>query len=189
MKKILSICIMVVCCLAWAMPAQAQLIKFGVKGGVNLSKGLKELVTESPKDNSAGFFIGPMAELTIPIVGLGVDAALLFDQRGSGTFKQQALDIPVNLKYTFGLGSLLAIYGAAGPDFYFDMKKDGRTLSRKNAQVGINLGAGIKLVKHLQVGFVYNIPCGKTFEWEDEDANKIVKSKNTTWQIALAYIF
>ena len=27
-----------ICCLAVAIPAQAQLLKFGVKGGVNLSK-------------------------------------------------------------------------------------------------------------------------------------------------------
>ena len=183
MKKILCICAMAVCSLALVVPVQAQALKFGVKGGLNLSK----LTVRDLKDNSTGFFIGPMAELTIPLAGLGLDAALLYDQRGEGDYKQQALDIPVNLKYTIGLGSILAVYGAVGPDFYFDMKKEEKTLSRKNAQVGINLGAGIKLVKHLQVGFVYNIPCGKTFEWKD--ANEIVKSKNKTWQISLAYLF
>lgn len=44
----------------------------GVKGGVNVMK-----VTFDDKllksDNMAGFFIGPMAEFTIPVVGLGID--------------------------------------------------------------------------------------------------------------------
>ena len=92
-----------------------------------------------------------MAEITIPIVGLGVDGALLFSQRGKGDVKQTGVEVPVNLKYTIGLGSLLGIYFAAGPDFFFDFdKKD--NVDRKKTQVGLNLGAGVKLIKHLQVG-------------------------------------
>lgn len=34
-------------------------------------------------DNRTGFFIGPMAEFTIPIVGLGVDVAALYNQSGA----------------------------------------------------------------------------------------------------------
>lgn len=55
-----------------AMPAQAQLIKWGVKGGVNLTKIDWDGGIDKNKENSTGFFIGPMAEITIPIVGLGV---------------------------------------------------------------------------------------------------------------------
>ena len=55
MKKFFSVFMIAVCCMALAMPAQAQLIKFGVKGGVNLSK----LKFEGMKDNSTGFFFGP----------------------------------------------------------------------------------------------------------------------------------
>ena len=78
MKKFFSVFMIAVCCMALAMPAQAQLIKFGVKGGVNLSK----LKLEGMKDNSTGFFFGPMAEITIPVIGLGVDGALLYSQKG-----------------------------------------------------------------------------------------------------------
>ena len=55
---------------ALATPAQAQL-KWGVKGGVNMSKIDWNGGYEGNKDNSAGFFIGPMAEFTIPVIGLG----------------------------------------------------------------------------------------------------------------------
>lgn len=69
-------------------------------------------------------FIGPMAEVTIPIVGLGVDGALLFSQRGKDDGKQTGLDIPINLKYTIGLGSMLGVFVAAGPDFFFNFSGD-----------------------------------------------------------------
>ena len=142
MKKIIS-ALMIAVCIGMAMPAQAQLIKFGVKGGVNLAKAdfnKSDLKT----DNFTGFFIGPMAEVTIPLIGLGVDASLLFSQRGvkvssrdfidpladsdpiigNRTIRQNGLDIPINLKYTIGLGSSLGIYVAAGPDFYFNFSGD-----------------------------------------------------------------
>ena len=192
MRRIINV-LLVAVCLGMAMPAQAQLIKFGVKGGLNLAKAdfnKSDLKT----DNFTGFFIGPMAEVTIPVVGLGVDGALLFSQRGvkigDESIKENGLDIPINLKYTIGLGSMLGVYVAAGPDFYFNFSGDktyedvGR-LYKKNAQVGINVGAGLKLVKHLQVGFNYNIPLNKTAEWKDAD----LSYKTKMWQISAAYIF
>lgn len=151
MKKIFSAFMIAVCCMLMAMPAQAQLLKWGVKGGVNMTKIDWDGGYKGNKDNSTGFFIGPMAEFTIPIVGLGVDGALLFSQRGKDEVKQTGLEVPVNLKYTIGLGSLLGIYVAAGPDFFFDFKKKDY-VDRKKAQVALNLGAGVKLLKHLQVG-------------------------------------
>ena len=51
MKKFFSVFMIAVCCMALAMPAQAQLIKFGVKGGVNLSKLIirKSKFPQNPK--------------------------------------------------------------------------------------------------------------------------------------------
>ena len=184
MKKIFSAFMIAICCLAMAMPAQAQLIKFGVKGGVNLTK----------VDNATGFFIGPMAEVTIPIVGLGVDGALLFSQRGKDDGKQTGLDIPINLKYTIGLGSMLGVFVAAGPDFFFNFSGDKKymdeamELEKKKAMVGINIGAGVKLIKHLQIGVNYNIPLGDSYKLK-EVGEAVIGAKNKTWQISAAYIF
>lgn len=196
MKKIFG-ALLIAVCIGMAMPAQAQ-IHFGVKGGVNLSKAsLSNVGDNFKKDNFTGFFIGPMAEFNIPIVGLGVDASLLFAQRGvkvsSGndeyTIKQNGLDIPVNLKYNIGLGSLLGIYIAAGPDFYFDFAGnktiEGAKTDKKKAEVGINVGAGVKLMNHLQVGANYNIPLSDTAKFEGTDASY----KTKTWQVSVAYIF
>ena len=196
MKKIFG-ALMIAVCIGMAMPAQAQ-IHFGVKGGLNLSKASFSNVSENfKKDNFTGFFIGPMAEFNIPIVGLGVDAALLFAQRGIKvsegnedlTIKQNGIDIPVNLKYTIGLGSMAGIYFAAGPDFYFDFAGnktiEGVKTDKKKAEVGINVGAGVKLLNHLQVGANYNIPLGDTAKFEGIDGSY----KTKTWQVSVAYIF
>ena len=191
MKRIISV-LLVAVCIGMAMPAQAQL-KWGVKGGVNVAK-----VTFDDKllksDNMAGFFIGPMAEFTIPVVGLGIDGSLLFSQKGikadNDAVKQYGLDIPVNLKYNIGLGSLLGIYLAAGPDFYFDFKGNENGYDKRRAMVGVNVGAGLKLIKHLQIGFNYNIPLGKSGDvtWKDGVSSvfKADSYKTKTWQISAA---
>ncbi len=195
MKRIISV-LLVAVCIGMAMPAQAQL-KWGVKGGVNVAK-----VTFDDKtfqsDNMAGFFIGPMAEFTIPVIGLGIDGSLLYSQKGikadNNAVKQYGLDIPVNLKYNIGLGSLLGIYIAAGPDFYFDFSKDKNIrpdaeVEKKGAQVGINVGAGVKLIKHLQIGVNYNIPLGDSFTMKNAWNAATSGAKTKTWQISAAYLF
>lgn len=192
MKKILSVFVLAVCCLAMAMPAQAQLIKFGVKGGLNMSK--LDVKNVGTSDNTTGFFIGPMAEITIPVLGLGVDGALMYSQRGEDDWKQQGIEIPVNLKYTIGLGSLLGAYVAVGPDFFFNFKDiDWENVKTNKTQVGLNLGVGVKLIKHLQVGVNYQIPLGDSFSLKNA-TDAIVdeiggNGKTKTWQISAAYIF
>ena len=199
MKKVLSI-LMVAVALMMAAPAQAQLIKFGVKGGLNFSKLDTDVKSwYDAKESSTGFFIGPMAEVTLPILGLGVDGALMYSQRGDGEVKQQGLEVPVNLKWSFGLGSMLGAYLAAGPDFFFNFKDIDKKsdLIKEDAQVSINLGAGLKLLKKLQVGLTYQIPLNKSYDkyeeigimpgYEYEGGD--IRVKNKTWQVSLAYIF
>lgn len=188
MKKVLSI-LMVAVALMMAAPAQAQLIKFGVKGGLNFSElDFDAKSVGDVTDSSTGFFIGPMAEITLPIIGLGVDGAVMFAQRGKDELKQQGLEVPVNLKYTIGLGSMFGLYLAAGPDFFFNFKDiDIAGWEAKKTEVAINLGAGLKLFKKLQAGITYQIPMGDSFEWKD--AGAVIGAKNKTWQVSLAYIF
>ena len=155
MKQVISV-LMVAVALMMAAPAQAQLIKFGLKGGVNLSKLDIDGGYEGNKDNSTGYFIGPMAEITLPLVGLGIDGAVWFSQRGEKDLKQQGIEVPVNLE-------------------------------AKKSQVAVNLGAGLKLLRKLQVGVTYQIPMGDSFELKD--AGAVIGAKNKTWQVSLAYIF
>ena len=116
MKKIVGLILLAVMVLI-AVPAKSQ-IKFGIKGGLNISSVHfnKDLVG---KDNVTGFNIGPMVEVMAPIMGVGFDAAILYSQKGIGVksekdIKNDYIDVPVNLKWKFGL-PIIKGYLAAGP--------------------------------------------------------------------------
>ena len=193
MKKLFST-LMVIACLALAIPAQAQ-IKFGVKGGLNVSKlHLSEETFKS--DNRTGFFIGPMAEFTIPVIGVGIDAAALYTQSGAKVEYEnesydknlKTIEIPVNLKYNFGLGSMAGVYVAAGPQFGFNVGSGHLgDYDIKDCNTTFNVGAGVKLISHLQIGVNYNFSINKVAKYEEE--GKKYDMKKNTWQVSLAYLF
>lgn len=185
-------------------PVQAQ-VKLGVKGGLNITNmSLNSDIVSS--SNRTGFFIGPTLKFTLPIVGLGIDAAALYDQREAKsddkTIKSQSLNIPINLRYIIGLGSIAGIYFAAGPQFGFnvgnkniytenDLNATKTTWNFKDSNFSINLGTGVMLVKHLEIGANYNIVCGKTGDVTVTKATNSVTGKNRSnaWQISAAYYF
>ncbi|KAA6347749.1 hypothetical protein EZS27_004773 [termite gut metagenome] len=195
MKKIVRLLFIVACLFGMAMPAGAQ-IGFGVKGGLNLSRAPK---TETSANGKVGFFIGPMAELTVPIIGLGVDGALLYSQKGGKiegeSAVQQGIEVPINLKYSIGLGSIASVFVAAGPDFYFNLKSDSKLKTIKAdynaAELGINIGAGVKALGHFQLGVNYTIPVSSAKLLEAATGAKIPGSsyKNRVGQVSIAYLF
>ena len=207
MKKIFTSIVFAAALFA-AIPSQAQ-VKFGLKGGYNItSMSISSDVVK--KSNQTGFFVGPTAKFTLPIVGLGIDAAALYDQREakwsngneSSTVSEKSINIPINLRYSIGLGSLASIYLAAGPQFGFNIGgknynwDDETNYELKKSNISINVGAGVSLANHLEIGCTYNIACGKTGEFTFKDAagavgNEIVSKTNRTnaWQIYAAYYF
>lgn len=211
MKKLFTLALVALGMMA-AQPSEAQ-IKFGIKGGLNITDmSMDSKVLDA--SNRTGFFIGPSVKFTLPVVGLGIDAAALYDQResklkldaenqtgtdySSNKVKQQAINIPINLRYGFGLGSLASIYLAAGPQFGFNVgDKDfnwtkGTSYRLKSTNFSVNVGAGVSLIKHLEIGFNYNIACGKTGEVSAPKlAQEILagEGKSNAWQISAAYYF
>ena len=205
MKKIFTAIIAAVALLT-ATSAQAQ-IKFGLKGGLNVTNmSFSRDVVD--KSNRTGFFVGPMVKVTIPLAGLGLDAGVLYDQREAEasdegdklSVKQRSINIPINLRYNFGFSSLVGAYVAAGPQFGFavgdksfqwdeDVNYD---VSKTNFSV--NVGAGVTLFSHLEVGFTYNIACGKTGEvnvWDVASStwNQVTRGRANAWQVSAAYWF
>ena len=205
MKRIVSL-VAFLCAMTWSV--QAQGLKFGVKGGLNISKmSFSKDVFDS--DNKTGFYVGPPIKLSLPL-GFGLDIAALYDQRStdvktdakpSGTtvavyagdekITQKSIQIPVNLRYNIGLAASAGIYLAAGPQFGFPVgdkvynTKVGE-YRLKDANLSINFGAGVYLLKHLEVGFTYNLAAGKSGEfknWDDVDTH------NNAWQIGAAIYF
>lgn len=196
MKKIVGIVLIALMALV-AIPAKSQ-IKFGIKGGVNISSVhfSKEVVSS---DNVTGFNIGPMLEVMTPVMGVGFDAAILYSQKGVGVkgnnkdIKNDYIDVPVNLKWKFGL-PIIKGFLTAGPYVGFRVGGNkiwdipgavGNQLEAKSFNAGLNFGAGIELIKHLQVGFNYGL--GLT---DDYSASKIdLNGKNRGWSITAAVLF
>ena len=208
MKKILTLIVMAV---AFAMPSQAQ-FNFGVQAGLNLTNisdfSLNAQGVENAISNKAGFFVGPTVKFTLPIVGLGIDAAALYDQReaktNGETLKSQSIQIPINVRYGIGLGSMAEIFAFAGPQFGFnigdkdktwgDVKNTAAKWTLKSSNVSANVGIGATILSKLQLKVNYNIALGKTGEIdikEGADAawKTITGAKANAWQVSAAYYF
>ena len=215
-KNFLSLAVMVAA-LTFALPSQAQ-VKFGIKAGLNVNNFSVTNMPTMDKKNRNGFFAGVTADVTVPLAGLGADISLLYDNRCIGfganpaDFDEDAADgyekihktfhymsVPINVKYTFGFSSLVSAYVATGPQFSWNIgdrhwrlsdMDDGWEL--KSSQFSWNVGCGVTALKHVRVGYNYNIALGNTAEttiWNT--ANQAVKSKlkNNSHQISLTYLF
>jgi len=174
-------------------------IRLGVKAGVNLANVSfnKDAIQTS---NFTGFQVGPMLEISPSIGGFGLDIAALYSQQGVkfeySEEKQSSLNIPVNLKFKFGLMNILGVYLTAGP--YANFRLSGNNFSTttfddlyneyksKSYGAGVNLGGGIELFKNLQVGANYQL--GFTDDYKSLSRDDY-KAKTRIWSITAALFF
>ena len=196
MKKILTI--LAIACIAFAMPTQAQ-VKFGLKGGLNLTSISVDNVSNAIS-NKSGFYIGPTVKFTLPVVGLSIDGAALYDQRNAkikgtdNTIKSQSIQIPVNVRYGIGLSSVVNVFAFAGPQFGFNIGDKSKLLdqmgewSLKSSNISGNVGIGATVFSKLQITANYNFQLSKSGEVELSDGTT-GKMKFNTWQLGLGYYF
>jgi hypothetical protein len=207
MKKAISL-LMLLTALVLSQPMQAQSINFGVKGGMNNNE-MKFDQSVFDSENRFGFFIGPTLKVALPLGGLGVDIAALYDQRESkiesngqeATLKSQSLQVPINIRYGVGLGSVANLFAFAGPQFGFnlgdktkELYKNAMDWTLRSSNVSANVGLGATLLNHLQITVNYNFALGKTGEIEVWDATKktwdaFTNGKANSWQVSAAYFF
>lgn len=188
----------------------AQKFQFGIVGGLNLTKlSLNNHFKDTfSSDNRAGFYIGPKLNFST-FLGIGGDIALEYSNKkvkvnsdaentaeASSTF--HSIEIPINLRYNIGLGSLASIYLATGPQFGFnigDKKWDTGSFpsnhsplkfEKKNMNTSWNIGAGVRLIRHLEVGLLYNIALSNYLKKAGSDDYNF---KTNTFQVQVAYMF
>ena len=200
MKKIFAVVLLAV---AFAMPSKAQ-FSWGIQAGLNMSN----ISVKDAADNAGtavksrtGFFVGPTVKFTLPLVGLGIDASALYDQRegkaGDETIKSQSIQIPINVRYGFGLGSVAEVFAFAGPQFGFKLSGDkdfgAAEWTLKSSNLSANIGIGATVLSKLQAKLNYNIALGKTGEMKGKDAagvmQEIGSAKFNAWQVSLAWFF
>ena len=199
MKKILTI--IAIACIAFATPSQAQ-VKFGLKGGLNLTSLSADNIAGGVS-NKSGFFVGPTVKFTLPVVGLSLDASALYDQRNAkiknadATVKFQSVQIPINVRYGFGLSSVVNVFAFAGPQFGFNIGDKSKLLdpmgswSLKSSNISGNVGIGATVFSKLQITANYNFQLSKSgeVEYKDNGATQTGKMKFNSWQLGLGYYF
>lgn len=216
MKRISTLCISILMLFTFAAPAAAQSFDWGIVAGLNLSKvtfsGAPEQNFKS--DNKAGWYIGPKIMFNT-VIGLGVDASLQYSQRSlfinrgiddidGTTEKYHTIEIPINLRYNIGLGKKAGIYIATGPQFGFALNNmawenlgSGANFDRHNMNTTWNIGAGVRLLNHLEIGVGYNFALSNTgkaiFEnfggHVGESHDYQLKYRTNTAQVQLTYLF
>ncbi len=201
-----------------AVPAFSQL-KIGLKADVGINKPKFDESLWSV-ENLNGFKVGPTAEFMFPVLGLGVDASLLYNNERMNVkmgnienkkISNHYLDIPVNLKYKFGILSPVKVYLAAGPyakirfagdeinmndiviqDIEGDDIQD--LIESRPVEAGINIGLGAEVINRVQVGFNYGIKLTDNFFIDKDDLTigavgtaeellKALNGKKGTWSI------
>lgn len=207
MKKLLLLITAVV--FATTVSAQdKKLLEWGVEAGLNINSLSfnKDVLASS---NRAGFFVGPKVKVNVPLLGFGLDGALIYSMNSAAyndvtnnVEKSESfsyLEVPINLRYSFGLKAL-KIYAATGPQFNYCLSSE-NTLNdffaiatgqgdMSRSTWGWNVGAGVELFSHLQVGVTYTIPISDSgnFEWSHLQ-NLAPNFKQKTIKVRLAYFF
>lgn len=212
MKKFRTILILSIVALTTAFAADAQ-VRFGVKAGLNINKlSLKNLSDNIDSDNGCGFTGGVMTEFAIPLGGLAIDASFMYTHMTGKTYlttndpetgipvesefhqSKNFLEIPINLKYKFGLpvvNNLLSPYILTGPTFSFKMGDGSSLIRTKDVQYSWNFGLGLEVVKHLQIQAAYSLGINNILKTTGiaHNPSDDIKLKNNYWTITAAYLF
>lgn len=215
MKTLKRVALIIVAMLICAGSADAKILSFGLKAGLNVNKlhfnksAIGDLTTNS---NSAGWEAGVMVEANVPIIGLGFDLSLMYARmnNSSQAIFQNTTDhtfsafngeevgknfimIPINVKYKFNLpvvSNYLVPYIFTGPDFAFRLNKNTfKDMKTRTCQVAWNVGLGIELIKHLQIGASYGFGINNVAEKVFKTNTPELKVKNNYWTVTAAWLF
>lgn len=207
MKKILFFAFAIV----FSLAAEAQ-VQFGVRAGANLvNMKMGDGVQNLSGNNRSGFYVGPTVKFGLPVVGLGIDASAVYDQRTSDVtynideqgntaserVTARAISIPINVRYGINV-SIVELFAFAGPQFGFNLSKSKylgtNEWTWRSSNLSVNVGVGFCVLDKVEVKVNYNVACGKTGEVNVWDATKTTvvdsfKSKYNSWQVGVAYYF
>lgn len=187
--------------------AMSQL-RFGLKGGFDVSNHQinKDILNTH---NRLGFQIGGTIELMAPIIGLGGEFSVLYghqegdsnlELKDSGTKYELSdydyLRVPLNLKKKFSLLGVLGAFIQAGP--YVEFKLNGADFKEKESieeqwesksfGAGINAGAGVELLNHIELGMYYRKSLTSNYS-DDKGIDDLLKKKPHNWSVNLTYFF
>ncbi len=208
MIKRLFVALMLVITAVSASAQKSKYFAWGVEAGMNFNS-LSFSRSDFDSSNRLGFFVGPKVRAKIPLLGFGADAALLYSLNsakvsgvsGGEVYAESKslsyFEIPLNVRYDFDL-RILTLYLATGPQFNYCMSTDntlaelygGDLAGYSRSTWGWNIGAGVEVFSHLQIGLTYTIPISENGSLKAGDiSNVFTNFKQKTVKVRLAYYF
>ena len=198
MKKLILVC--AVLCLT-AATASAQLVRFGVKGGLSMHStdikgdwlvGGDQIIDANMKSKNVGYHFGIMSRISIPLTGLYVQPELVYNHAAykleignTETVKYNNIELPVLLGF-----KILFLRLQAGPTFTLgSFNSDGDIFDIKRPDVGFQAGLGLT-IKNITLDVRYQGYFEK--KWKDihfEDLGNKFKANDGFWNVSLGYFF
>lgn len=179
--------------------AQAQLVKFGIRGGINISGLSGKNIGDIVENDMTGFHIGPTAELLLTNSSR-IEGSILYSQKGikfkdDNSHKTGYIEIPVNYKHKFSLLGPVKPYLKAGPYISFKVSGDDNfeggisgvkeQWEAKSFGAGLNFGAGVEVINMIEFGFNFGLGLTDNYKGGIKD----LTAKERTWSIAAAVYF
>ena len=180
------------------MTLSAQ-VRFGVRGGLTVGELRfdREIIDS---DNRVGYCGGLLIDCNIPVVGLGVEASVMYTHRnnrltnGDKVYKRHYIDIPVMARFRLpitGLQNVFAPLIYTGPSFSVLFNENGpSTHDNSRTYLSWDVGAGADLFNHLRLTATYGIGITKAMQYIDREYNgERVQGKDRFWTLSAAWLF
>lgn len=194
MKKVLLIGLLMLS----VLPAAAQ-VRLGVRGGITLNE-LRFDRDVIDSDNRVGYCGGLLIDLNIPVVGLGVEASVMYTHRdnrlsdGNVVFKRNYIDIPVMARYRLDIPKVKHVFAPmvfTGPTFAVMFSDDApKEYKSRKTYVSWDVGAGADLFNHLRITASYGLGISRAMSYIDKEYNgDKVYGKDRHWTLSAAWLF
>lgn len=217
MKRLLLIISLMVAMVPSGVNAKGGVKPFrlGAEAGMDLNK-MSISSNMFKTENRTGWFFGPKFDLSIPIGRLGLDAGLFYNKKLVSSYQLSEtqnlsyLVIPVNLHYHFRIVPGATLFVATGPQWNWyigNSNKLGELRSTytldgvecteyaklNHTYVSWNLGVGVELLSHFQIGMTYNIGIDESMESVTDGATRALRNtfsgKNNAFLVRAACLF
>lgn len=204
MKNIHKILLVAVILLFAGVTTGSAQIRFGLKGGVDIINN-KISTDILDVNNRLGYYIGPTLEFMAPGPNFGFELSVFYGRKeyelennkvDASISNYDYISVPLSIKKRFGLSSLAAIFLQVGA--FGNVKLEGGNISMNNVvdqykaktfQAGVQAGAGITLLNHLEVGMYYRTVLTDNYSDEGPDWEKFNDNNSTNWSVGLTYYF
>ncbi|PXV62055.1 outer membrane protein with beta-barrel domain [Dysgonomonas alginatilytica] len=198
MKKLNFTFLLILCFALLNIGLASSQIRFGLRGGFDVSNNRinKDILNAS---NRLGPQVGGVVEIMAPIIGWGAEAGVIYGmQQFNVTDKDydiknyHYLRVPVNLKKKFSIVGLFGVFIVVGP--YAEFRLSGGEFSSsvidqyksKSFGMGFDAGAGVELLKHLEIGMYYRKALTENYS---TDFDGRVRKRPSNWAVNLTYFF